>query len=338
MRQIFTIFWDSYRLLTAKKLFWIALGISVLIALLYASVKIGEDGISVLFGAYSFGGEDLAIPDMMGQSIYLSFFAGYVVPFWLGLFAIMLALISVCSVFPNFLEGGSIDIAVSKPIRRVTLFFTKYVSSLLFVAIQVFVFCVIIFIGFGLRMESWNFGIFWAVPLIVFVFSLIYSVDVLTAVCTKSTLLSLLTAFLVWGLSWGVHVLESWTYKLAYTAPAQGLVIDYKSGESEISEEPQEEIEVLAKVNKSLKMIGTPFPKTRDVTYLLKTKIKIDGKDLTRAENFLEEGDDSFTVNVYKAAESHANRHSDAYVIGTSLAFEAVILSLACFIFVRRDY
>ena len=338
MRQIFTIFWDSYRLLTAKKLFWIALGISILISLLYASVKVGEDGISVLFGAYSFGDEDFVVPEKIGKFIYLSIFADYLVPLWLGLFAIMLALISVCSVFPNFLESGSIDVAVSKPINRVTLFLTKYVSSLLFVGIQVFVFCLIIFVGFGLRMESWNFSIFWAVPLIVFVFSLIYSVAVLTAVWTKSTLLSLLIAFLVWGLSWGIQVLESWSYRIAYTAPAQGLSIDYSTGESEVKEEAQEENVAIAKIHRFLKKMGTPLPKTRDATYLLKTKITIDGKDLTRAENFLDEYDDAVTVNTYEAEESHANRHSDGYVIGTSLAFEAVILSLACFIFVRRDY
>jgi len=297
MRQIYTIFWDSYRLLTAKKLFWIALGLSVLIALLFAS------------------------------------------PFWLGLFAIVLALISVCSVFPNFLEGGSIDVAVSKPISRVTLFLTKYISSLLFVAIQVFVFCLIIFIGFGLRMESWNFGMFWAVPLIVFVFSLIYCVAVLTAVWTKSTLLSLLIAFLVWGLSWSVQVLESWSYRMAYTAPAQGLRVDYETGETEISDDPQEASSGAVKFHEVLKLIAVPLPKTRDATYLLKTKIKIDGKDLTQQEALLGDSEDAaYTTNTFKAEEDHANRNSEVYIIGSSLAFEAVILSLACFIFVRRDY
>ena len=338
MRQIFTIFWDSYRLLTAKKLFWIALGISVLIALLYASIKIGEDGISVLFGAYSFGDGGPVVPSIYGKYLYLYVFAEFLVPFWLGLFAIVLALISVCSVFPDFLEGGSIDVAVSKPISRIVLFFAKYVSGLLFVAIQVFVFCLIVFIGFGLRMESWNFDIFWAVPLIVFVFSLIYSVAVLTAVWTKSTLLSLLIAFLVWGLSWGVQFLESMVYHAAYSAPTQGVAIDYSTGESETGVESLEEDEFLSKIHGMIKMVGRPLPKTRDATYLLQTKIKIDGKDLTRRENFLEDSGDAFIANENKALESHANRHSDGYVIGTSLAFEAVMLSLACFIFVRRDY
>ena len=337
MRQIFTIFWDSYRLLTAKKLFWVALGLSVLIALIYASISIGDQGISIFFGAFSFGDYGTGMPDFLAQYMYLQIFTDILVPFWLGLFAIMLALISVCSIFPEFLKGGSIDVAVSKPISRVTLFFTKYFSSLLFVAIQVFVFCMIVFFAFGLRMESWNFGIFWAVPLILFVFSLIYSVAVLTGVWTKSTLLSLLMAFLVWGISWGIQVAESWTYQFAYTAPASGMSVDLTDGQTEEVGEPQEPIPGLVKFHRGVKAIGGPLPKTRDATYLLKSKIKIDGKPLTQRSAFISP-DEINSENEIKAREDFESRHSEAYVIGTSLAFEVVILSLACFIFVRRDY
>ncbi len=337
MTQILTIFWDSYRLLTAKRLFWVALGLSILIALLYASVNVGENGISVLFGAYEWASPG-GIPAFLAQYIYLTTFTNVLVPFWLGLFAIVLALISVCSVFPNFLESGSIDVAVSKPISRVTLFFTKYLSSLLFVGVQVLVFCVIVFIAFGLRMESWNFGIFWAVPLIIFVFSLIYSVAVLIAVWTKSTLLSLLMAFLVWGVSWGFQAAESFLYKMAYTIPSAGLKMDYSTGESEQSDTPQELDPGLAQIHRVVKLVAVPLPKTRDATYLLKTKIKINGKDLTQKGAFLAEEDDTSMQNIHKAEEELANRHSESYVIGSSLAFEAVILSLACFIFVKRDY
>ena len=338
MRQILTIFSDSYRLLRAKKLFWVALSFSILIALLYASISIGEHGMSFLFGAYSLDGEGYQMPPVFAKLLYLTIFTEYMVPFWLGLFAIVLALISVSSVFPNFLEGGAIDIAVSKPISRVTLFFAKYVSSLLFVAIQVFVFCVIVFIAFGLRMESWNFGIFWAVPLIVFVFSMIYSVAVLMAVWTKSTLLSLFISLLVWGISWAVHGSESLIYRAAYTTAAQGRSINYETGESEVSDEPQEADAALVKVHRGVKMAGVPLPKTRDTTYFLNKLIKIDGKDLTQKGAFEGADMDNQTQNALDSIEDYENRHSVGYVIGTSLAFEAVMLSLACFIFVRRDY
>jgi ABC-type transport system involved in multi-copper enzyme maturation permease subunit len=156
MRQILAILWDSYRLLTAKKMFWIVLFISVLIAMSYASVGFTPEGVSVLFGAYEMENEFLTSDSLLAEYFYMMIFTDYLVPWWLGMFALVLALISVCSVFPDFLKGGSIDVAVSKPVSRVTLFLVKYAGSLLFVAIQVAVFSLIVFLAQGLRIGHWN--------------------------------------------------------------------------------------------------------------------------------------------------------------------------------------
>jgi len=339
MRQIWTIFLDSYRLLTAKKLFWVALGFSILIALIYASIGFQENGMSIFFGAFTWESGIINTKGPFAKYLYLTLFTDVLVPFWLGLFAIVLALISVCPVFPNFLQAGSIDIAVSKPINRWVLFIAKYLSSLLFVGVQVLVFCVIVFLAFGLRMESWNFGIFWAVPLIVFVFSLIYCVAVLTAVWSKSILLSLLMAFLIWGVSWGVQMAEGMIYTAAYTMPATGMTIEMGDGSTEVDNEPRSPDPGLVKVHDVIKMVEAPLPKTREATYLLKKKIKIEGRNLTQVSSFVgSEEDDDWDKNQYSAKEQYENRHSESFIIGTSLAFELVILSLAGFIFVRRDY
>ena len=136
MRQILTILWDSYRLLAAKKLFWIVLFLTVLIALIYASVGFTPQGISVLFGAYQIESDLIVEGSMFAEYLYMMIFTDYLVPWWLGLFALVLALISVCPIFPDFLKTGSIDIAISKPMSRVTLFLVKYLGSLLFVAVR----------------------------------------------------------------------------------------------------------------------------------------------------------------------------------------------------------
>jgi ABC-type transport system involved in multi-copper enzyme maturation permease subunit len=338
VRQILTILWDSYRLLSAKKLFWVSLTLSTLIAGIYASIGFGPDGTSVLFGAFEWESETFNSQNPLMEYLYLLLFTNVVVPFWLGLFALVLALISVCSVFPDFLQNGSIDVAVSKPISRITLFVTKYLSSLLFVLIQVFVFCLIVFLAIGLRLESWNVTIFWAVPLIVFVFSLIFSVAVLMAVWTRSSLLSLLMALLVWGVSWGIQVSESLIYKAAYVAPAQGLEMDLDTGETEQTGEPKEANPDLAQLHRAIKMVEIPLPKTRDAVYLLKKKITINGRNLTQTTRFMDAEADDFDQSVSAADEAYQNRHSELYIIGTSLAFELVVLSLACFSFVRKDY
>lgn len=333
-----TIFWDSYRLVTAQKLFWITLGLSIVVAMIYASIGFNNDGVSILFGAFSWENDYVNKQSPLATYLYLTLFADYFVPIWLGVLSLVLALISTCSIFPSFLNSGSIDVAVSKPIGRVSLFIAKYLSSLLFVAAQVFCFCVIVFFAFGLRMDSWNFGIFWAVPLIVFVFSLIFSVAVLTSIWTKSTLLSLLIAMLVWGGSWGVQIAESWLYKWAYVVPAQGLEVDFDKGKTEQTQEPKGPNEDAARYHRMVVLCETPLPKTRDITYLLKKKIKINGHDLTQTSRFIGGDGDTYQQAVIDADEKYQNRHSELYTIGTSLAFEFCILGLACWMFVRKDF
>ena len=331
MRQIWAILWDSYRLLTAKKLFWVIMGLSVFIALVYASISFGDRGISILFGAFSFGADWLSFDDHTAEYLYLSIYTDLLVPFWLGLIAIVLALISVCSVFPNFLASGSVDVAISKPVSRVTLFFVKYFGNLLFVAVQVGVFCLIVFIAHGIRMEYWNFGIFWAVPLLTFVFSLIYCVAVLTAVWTRSTLLSLLMAFLMWGVSWGVQMGESLLYKFIYTYP----VIQSVEG---VTTDQDESDSGLVEIHRIVSAVETPFPKTREVTYMLKRKIAIDGEKMAGNEKLLGDEASQSDRRTAKAVDDYATRHSESYIIGSSLIFETCILALACCIFVRKDY
>lgn len=338
MRQVLTILWDSYRLLAAKKLFWVALFLTVLISLTYASIGFTPKGMSILFGLYHIDSDYLVSDSLIAEYVYMSMFTDILVPWWLGLMALVLALISVCPVFPDFLKSGSIDVAVSKPVNRVTLFLVKYVGSLFFVGIQVFVFCAIVFLAHGLRMETWNWDIFWAVILLTFVFSMIYCVAVLTAVWTRSTLFALLMALLVWGITLAVQWTESFVYKLTFVAPAQGLVVDTGKGETHTTDEELEPEQGMIKFYEVVKAIGAPLPKTREATYMVKKKIKVQGKQMTRMSEFLDAAADTQEMREAKAMEDYENRHSQAYVIGTSMIFQVVVLGWACFIFVRKDF
>ena len=338
MRQVMTILWDSYRLLAAKKLFWIVLFLTVLIAMMYASVGFTPEGISVLFGAYQIESELIVEGSMFAEYLYMMIFTDYLVPWWLGFFALVLALISVCPIFPDFLKTGSIDVAISKPMSRVSLFLVKYLGSLLFVAIQVLVFCVIVFIAHGVRLNAWNLEIFWAVLLLTFVFSLIYCVSVLTAVLTRSSLFSLLVALLVWGVTLSIQWSESIMYKATYVMPASGLSINMKTGETNEAGEELDTSSEMEKFYGIVRAIGMPLPKTRDATYLLRKKVTVRGKNMTMSSAFLEDEASASELLEAKAMEDYDNRHSVAYIVGSSLAFEVFILGIACFIFVRKDF
>ena len=338
MRQVFTILWDSYRLLAAKKLFWIVLLLTVLIALMYASVGFTPEGISMLFGAYEIKNEIIVEGSIFADYFYMMVFTDYLVPWWLGLFALVLALISVCPVFPDFLKTGAIDVAISKPMSRVTLFLVKYLGSLLFVATQVLVFCVIVFIAHGTRLGAWNFEVFWAVLLLTFVFSLIYSVAVLVAVLSKSTLFSLLVALLVWGVTLSVQWTESLMYKATYVMPASGISINVGTGDTKRTDKALDANADMERFYGIIRAVGMPLPKTRDATYLLKKKVSVRGKNMTMMSAFLEDEASPSDVREAKAMEAYDNRHSVAYIVGSSLGFEVFILGIACWVFVRKDF
>ncbi len=339
MRQELTILLDSFRLLSARRLFWVALTISILVAVLYASIGFNERGMTLFFGLREFENPLLYEGTDEAIAFYLLLFTDVLVRWWLAWLAIALALVSTASIFPDFLAEGSIGISLSKPIGRLRLFFWKFVGGLLFVALQVAVFALIVFLALGFRIGEWNPGIFWAVPLVTFVFSLIYSVAVLFGVWTKSTLFALLAAFLVWGASLLAQWTENFLYQTAHLMPEIGMKIDFGTGE--VSEGGEQEKEsALVAAHRTARMVAAPLPKTRDTVIYLKRLIRMKERDSALAGLTL---DMLLTGAMPDARTSGAmkrydERHSIAYIFGTSLAFEVVVLALAAWRFSRRDY
>ncbi len=198
MTAVLAILVDSYRELIAKKLFWFVLAISLLIVLSFGSIGFNDRGISIGYGLHTFEFELLR----QGSPYVVPFmdmvFASGIVGLWLGWGAIILALVSTAEIFPNFLSAGSIDLVLSKPVRRTTVFFTKYLGGLLFVLLQVAIFCVGTLLVMRWRVGEWRWGVLLAIPVIVLIFSYLYSVMVLFNVLTRSTLPSLVLTILAW--------------------------------------------------------------------------------------------------------------------------------------------
>jgi ABC-type transport system involved in multi-copper enzyme maturation permease subunit len=345
MRQEMAILLDSFRLLLARKLFWVSLSISGLVALAYASIGFTEAGMSFGFGMWDWENPIIREGTPAAETFYLLLFSDVIVRFWLAWFAVLLALVSCASIFPEFLKSGSVDLFLSKPIGRTRLFLWKYLGSLLFVAVQVLLFSVIAFLAIGVRLGDWNFSVFWAVPLVTFVFSLVYCVAVLIGVTTRSTLFALLGAIMFWGLTWMVQFTEDALYQNAYMLPEMGMEMDVSKGGFRASDqEPGEGM--LAQAHGVIKAVAVPLPKTRDTTMFLKRLIrfKSEGEDSDREGGdlgLLAAGDDLLPEEKAKLEEiqkEYQYRHSTAYVIWTSAGFEFLVLALAAGWFARRDY
>ncbi|HEY7088641.1 MAG TPA: ABC transporter permease, partial [Tepidisphaeraceae bacterium] len=200
--QTFALFVDAYRDLQSRKLFWLTLLLSVGVAAAFGSVGINEYGISIFGKVVRSPYNANVIPP---GTFYKFLYTEFAIPYWLGFFAAILALIAVGGIFPDMIGSGSIELYLSRPIGRLRLFLTKYAFGLLFAALQVLLFSIASFFVIGLRSGTWEPGIFLSVPLVTLFFSYLYCVCVLIGIVTRSALAAILLTSLFWAALYVVH-------------------------------------------------------------------------------------------------------------------------------------
>ncbi len=209
LRQTAALFLDAYRELSARKLFWLVLILSGLVVAVFAAVGLNERGVQILLPGWTVPSPVINTNLIAPQLFYKFVFASIGVPYWLGWIACILALVSTASIFPEFVAGGSIELLLSKPIGRLRLFLTKFLTGLLFVALQVGVFTLACFLVIGLRGSSWVPQLFWSIPLVCAMFSYLFCVCALLGLITRSTIASLMLTLLFWFAIFGVHATET---------------------------------------------------------------------------------------------------------------------------------
>ncbi|MHC4429677.1 MAG: hypothetical protein ACYS0D_13890 [Planctomycetota bacterium] len=366
---------DAYRELNSKKLFWITLVISGLVVISYGSIGFNEQGMSMLFGLKQIDSEFINSETAWARALYLGIFSDFVVTIWLSWVAVILALISTCTIFPDFLAGGSIDVVLSKPISRVTLFGMKYLASLLFVVLQVGLFCAGIFFCVGFRLGEWNWMIFAAIPIVTVFYSYLYAVCVLAGVLTRSAITALLLTLLFWFSMWSVQTSEGLLnqFSVRFQIEAENIQtridrmetslnglagreddpsvrarVDLETRLTEARNNRETQLDAKGKLtrwHKPIRGVMTVLPKTGQTVALLSRWLKdpegfsITGMmrgDMTgRGTGMLQ---NQTEVEMTRRLEQELESISPWYIIGTSLGFEAVVLIGACLIFVRRDF
>lgn len=206
LTQTLGIFIDSYREFVAKKIFWISIVISAVLVLAIAAVGFSSEGnLTFLWFEFDVPLEDIGV---RRDVFYKFLFMRFGVNVWLAWGATILALASTAGVFPDFISGGAIDLALSKPIGRARLFLTKYAAALLFVALQVAVFSTLCFLVIGLRGDAWEPAIFLAVPLILLFYSFLFCACALFGVITRSAMTALVLTLVFWFVIFVVNAAE----------------------------------------------------------------------------------------------------------------------------------
>jgi ABC-type transport system involved in multi-copper enzyme maturation permease subunit len=413
--QTWAMIVDAYRELCARKLFWITMGLSALVVAIFAMLGINEKGMTILWFTIPLAGVNSSIltPDLF----YIGLFQNLGIGIWLSWIAAILALVTTAGFFPNLIEAGSIEVHLSKPIGRWRMFFTRYFTGLLFVALQVGLFTLASFFVLGIRGGVWSPKIFLAIPVVIVFFSYLYSVCVLVGVRTRSAMPALLLTMLFWFMLYILNVgdvllvgfregntklyeakvsrverLETNTRNSIIEAKAEEGIENYEPTDDElIASMPliAREREARDKAGEDVKSLQlwagiiyktkTMLPKTGETIALLQrwtipqTEIeaaqaraeaarqaeraerasekaaadRADAETDATADTTVKSGGGVVEIQTDSDREQGMDEEAIAeelrsrpvwWIVGTSLGFEAVVLLLAGWIFVRRDY
>ena len=398
--QTLALFLDAYRELNSRALFWIALGLSGLVALVFLAIGFGPEGISIFgYHASNFPNSTLYPPADFYKDMFLTWGLGV----WITWIATILALITTAGIFPDLISGGSIDLYLSKPLGRLRLFLTKYLAGLLFVALQITVFCVACFLVIGIRGGAWAPSIFLAIPVVTLYYSFLYCVTVLVGTLTGSTLSAVLITLLFWFFLFIVNTADGslLAFKTVFDVDAKGYAARIERDEaavkrweaspdtapgkiyqdgirSRLANDRQKQAErratadQLAFWHNLVLGIKAPLPKTNESIEILRRWL-VESEDLAPTQQVevtdpLTGGEGVPTTdpasqpsgdnrdrdrrrrqrdNPVEAMDSDVVRNhvqaaylqrSPFWAFGTSLMFEAVVLGIAGWRFVRRDF
>jgi ABC-type transport system involved in multi-copper enzyme maturation permease subunit len=339
--QTWALLIDTWRLLRARRLFWISLALSAFFGLLVLSVDFTSDGWRIGFGLVSFVSEDVRVGTPAAEGALLSVY-GAVVRWWLTFFGLILGLISTASIFPDLLAPGAIDWLASKPISRWRLFVTKFVSALLFVAAQTVLVVLFAWLAFRWRLGFWHHAVWWTLPLVVLLFSYLYAISVYIGVKTRSVLSALLLTLLFWAALASAQLGERILGQLSRTSATANLgsVLHFRNEEA-----TRANAERLRQGSVALMLA---LPKTAETTDLIRRLTERDdasfdyGRDRWGAKLFgITHPNDLAEVEATGRQDREALRgleKSPLWIIGTSLMFEVVVLAFALRRFRQRDF
>ncbi len=370
---ILAILRESWLTLQAEKLFKLVLGLNLLVIVAYASIGFDDTGVSLFFGLSHVDSEYVHAGTPLARTLYLGIYSAFIVNLWLAWAASILALISTSSIFPSFLKEGAVELVMSRPTRRATIFFVKYIGGLLFVAVQVGIFTIGAFLAAGWRIDVWDPMIFLAIPLVTLFYSYLFCINVLAGIITRSTLTALLATLLFWFGTFSIHmvddVLSTRMIEFEETADrAEKRIVELKAehkaaaAENDTAEAddaehwmqgPQKEAETartaidqLAPWETVVGIIRTTMPETDRTLNLLHRELERDSEvslvDLMAGRGFEDENEQTQEMDEYEVAGRRKMKEENEIpawrIIGKSLIFEVIVLGLALWIFQRRDY
>lgn len=308
--QFWALIVDSFRESRDRKIFWVMLGLSVLVAAVMICFSFEQGKVNVLFGMWIIQTDYFTGVTGIKADVIAALVVDGIMDTVLGGMGVLLSIIATASFFPTFLERGAIDVVLCKPMSRWKLFLGRYLGGMVFIGVQATIFVVLTYFVVGLRWGVWLPGYLLAIPLVVLLFSYLYCISAVVAVVTRSTVAAVLLTMLAWMAFTGVQTVDDlFTMKPKW----------------------QEQKLVYEGVHAARWIV----PKTQDIIFL--------AKKWSRAANasvFVHADTDNDREMLERATEIERTRMAmnPLAPIGSSLLFEAAIVLLAMWKFTRTDY
>lgn len=214
--------------------------------------------------------------------------------------AMLISTIITSFFIPNMVRKGTIDLFLTKPIRRPVLLLFKFVGGLTFMFVNTMVIVVGIWLVLGWRSGLWPVGFLCAIFVLTFEFAIFYSVSTLVGVLTQSPIICILASCITWLILWSVGAFYNVVEVLR---PTQVFP---------------------AWVNTSADVLHFVTPRYKDLDLLTDNLIS---RDLLNPDNPNRKLVDESFAQV-KWGES----------LGFTMAFIALVLGLACWRFSVKDY
>lgn len=104
-----------------------------------------------------------------------------------GMIGMVLAVIWTAGFLPTFLEPSAAAVLLVKPVPRWQLILGKYLGTVAFVGVQVFLFVLLTWLALGWRTGVWDLNYLATIPVMTLQFAIFYSFSVMLAVITRNT-------------------------------------------------------------------------------------------------------------------------------------------------------
>jgi len=324
MTQLFALIWDTFRECRDKKLFWIMLLISTVVAGAIACISFTASGIEFFFGAISVDYPPAMQGSVDPQALTAAFISYVVISLYIGWAGTVIGLIATAGIFPAFTRSGAIDVVVSKPMSRWTIFLGKYMGALSFILVQSAYFVLVSLVVLRLHTGVWLWGYLWAIPLLTAMFSYLYCVSALAGLWTQSGVGALLVTMIFWMVIWGFSEADA-----LFTMQRHGS-LGSGAGTRQVASDAKP-----SGAATFVHRVSSVLPRTHDVSLLVADKMHaLSIQEF--AETFASMDEDASPPPDIPAEVTKVP--SMARSVGTSLAFEAVVVLIAGFLFSRRDY